>query len=192
MIASKYMPYQNIPDAPGKPVEEIKALGQHFFPFSPHSFQLAMVVYDWTTVSFVRIVFMKIFEYTSIPPTPYPLDSPSIATVIWESNWGMYIPSNPDYMNSFMMKPVSSLQDVRIQLLAVEPQLQHFGAVQNQLLSATFNAMPQTTIFYAPQLFSGQIDISQLNLDSFGIEMLECPLNAGPTEKPLVLAFAAA
>lgn len=46
MIAQKYVPSQNIPDAPGKTVEEIKALGQRLFPFSPYSLQLAMCVYD--------------------------------------------------------------------------------------------------------------------------------------------------
>ncbi|KAG1807974.1 uncharacterized protein BJ212DRAFT_1240558, partial [Suillus subaureus] len=192
MVDSCYVPYQDIPDAPGKDVEEIKALGLRLFPFSPHSFQLAMAVYDWTTASFARMVLMKIFEYTSIPPTPYPLDSPNIANAIWKSNWGSYVPSNKFYMNSFMMKPASTLQDVQDQLCDVEARLQKFSIIQNRLLGAAFAAMPRTSVFYAPQLFSGQLDISQLSLDYFGIEMLECPLNAGPTSESLVVSFTAA
>ncbi|KAG2159095.1 uncharacterized protein EDB93DRAFT_444388 [Suillus bovinus] len=192
MIDSCYVPYQDIQGAPGKDVAEIKALGLRHFPFSPHSFQMAMAVYDWTTASFARMVLMKIFEYTSIPSIPYPLDSPSVATAIWESNWGSYVPSNKFYMNSFMMKPASTLQDVQDQLHDVEARLQRFSTVQNRLLGAAFAAMPRTSIFHAPQLFSGQLDMSQLNLDQFGIEMLECPLNAGPTSQSLTVSFTAA
>lgn len=192
MMDLHYVPYQDVPDAPGRDVEEIKALGLRHFPFSPHSFQLAMAVYDWTTASFARMVLMKIFEYTSIPATPYPLDSPNIATAIWKSNWGSYVPGNKAYMNSFMMKPASTLQDVQDQLRDVKALLQKFSAVQNRLLSAAFAAMPRTSVFYAPQLFSGQLDISQLSLNYFGIEMLECPLNAGPTSESLVVSLEAA
>ncbi|KAG1807083.1 hypothetical protein EV424DRAFT_1529286 [Suillus variegatus] len=185
MMDLHYVPYQDVPDAPGQ--------GRlRHFPFSPHSFQLAMAVYDWTTASFARMVLMKIFEYTSIPATPYPLDSPNIATAIWKSNWGSYVPGNKAYMNSFMMKPASTLQDVQDQLRDVKALLQKFSAVQNRLLSAAFAAMPRTSVFYAPQLFSGQLDISQLSLNYFGIEMLECPLNAGPTSESLVVSLEAA
>lgn len=85
------------------------------------------------------------------------------------------------------MKPALSLQDVQTQLLAVDAQLHHFSDVQNRLLSAAITAMPRTTVLYSPQLFSGQIDISNLSFDHFDMQMLECPLNYGP--EPLVMAF---
>lgn len=192
MIAEKYVPYQNIPDAPGKTTAQIEALGQQLFPFSPYSFQLAMAVYDWTTASFTRLVLMKIFEYSAMGEPPYPLDQPSIAAAIWASNWGTYTPQNVDYMNSFMMTPASSLEDVQAQLAQVASELQRFSATENQLLSAAFEAMPRTSIVSQPLLFSGQVDISQLGTEHFGIEFLQCPLNAGPTSVSLEIPLQAA
>ncbi|RNF82054.1 hypothetical protein [Montanilutibacter psychrotolerans] len=185
MIAGGYVPYPNIPDAPGKTTEQIRALGQQLFPFSPYAFELAMSIYDWTTASFTRMVFMKIFQYTSMPASPLPLDQSSIANEIWESDWGTYTPQNPDYMKSFLMKPATSLQDVQVQLASVATQLQQFGDVENRLLAAAFQSMPRTSTFDQPQLFSGQMDIYQLGTEHFGIEFLQCPLNAGPTSVPL-------
>ena len=190
MIEKKYVPYQNSPDAPGKPVEEIRALGQQLFPFTPYSFQLAMCVYDWTTASFARMVFLKIFEYTGIPPPPFPTDQSSIATAIWTSNWGSYTPQNKDYMHSFMMQPANSLDDVKAQLSNVATALHNFSSVENRLLSAAMKALPRTSIFQHSQLFSGQVDIYQLGLDRFGIEFLECPANTGPVGKELIIPFA--
>lgn len=185
MIADKYVPYQNIPDAPGKTTAQIAALGLQLFPFSPYSFQLAMAVYDWTSASFTRIVLMKIFEYTSMGPTPYPLDQPSIAAAIWESNWGTYTPQDADYMNSFMMTPANSQQDVQTQLTQVATALQTFSDTENRLLCAAFQALPRTSVVSQPQLFSGQMDISQLGTEHFGIEFLQCPLNEGSDNVPL-------
>ncbi|KAL2007499.1 hypothetical protein VTN00DRAFT_8937 [Thermoascus crustaceus] len=108
MIAEKYVPYQNIPEGAGKTVQELKALGERLFPFSHFSLHLAMCVYDWTTASFARLVFMKIFQYTGIEQTPFPVDQPSIAQQIWMSKWGTYTPQDPYFMKSFMMKPASS------------------------------------------------------------------------------------
>ena len=140
MITKKYVPFRNIPDAPGKSTEEIKKLGAQFFPFTPYSFQLAMSIYDWTSASFARMVLMKIFQYTGIPQTPLPLDSTSIARAIWTTHVGTYVPSNVDFMNSFLMKPASSEKDVRSQLGLVAPQLHEFSDVQNRLLSAAVQA----------------------------------------------------
>lgn len=185
MIEDNYVPYQNIPDAPGKTTAQIAALGLQLFPFTPYSFQLAMAVYDWTTASFTRVVLMKIFEYTSIGSAPYSLDQASIAAAIWESNWGTYTPQNVDYMNSFMMVPANSLQNVQNQLAQVAPALQTFSDVENRLLCAAFQSLPRTSIVSEPQLFSGQVDISQLGTEHFGIEFLQCPLNDGPVGTPL-------
>ncbi|OCH85977.1 hypothetical protein OBBRIDRAFT_270469 [Obba rivulosa] len=192
MITQKYVPYQNIPDAPGRTVEELKVLGKQLFPFSPHSFQLAMAVYDWTTASFTRVVFMKIFEYTGIPISPFPLDQNSVAQMIWQSNWGSYKPGDPDYMNSFMMKPASTVEDVQSQLTSVGARLHELSAVENRLLAAAWQAMPRTSLIAKPRLFSGQVDIYQLGLDRFGIEFLQCPLNEGPIGETLIMAFASA
>ncbi|UNI15742.1 hypothetical protein JDV02_002248 [Purpureocillium takamizusanense] len=189
MIEEQFVPYQNIPESPGKSVEEIRALGKQFFPFTRHSFELAMSVYDWTTASFARLVLMKIFQYTGIDPPPHPLDSRSITEQIWASNWSYYTPQNDSYMRSFLMKPADSLADVEAQLANVSTELQRFSDVQNRLLGAAFAALPRTAVLAKPRLYSGQPDISQLGLEHFGIEFLECPLNDGPVGTTLVAPF---
>ncbi|KAI1737937.1 hypothetical protein F4680DRAFT_426600 [Xylaria scruposa] len=189
MIENKYIPYQNIPDAPGKTVEEIKALGLRLFPFSPHSFQLAMCVYDWTTASFTRMVLLKVFEYTSILPPPFPLDLNSLANQIWTSNWETYKPQNEDYMHSFLMKPADSLEDVKAQLSDVAKDLQQLSTIENNILSAALQALPRTSVFQHLQLYSGQVDIAQMGLDHFGIEFLEYPHNDGPVGQELITGF---
>ena len=190
MIAKKYVPYQNLPKPLGKSDQEVEKLGAQLFPYSPYSYQLAMSLYDWTTSSFARVAFMKIFEYTEIPQTPPPHDFHSIARAIWQSNWGPYVPSNADYMNSFMMKPASSEKDVREQLDLVAPQLLKLCNVYNGLLSAALQSLPRTSLIAKPHLFSGQVDVHQLGLDHFGIEFLECPLNKGPVTQPLQIDIA--
>ncbi|KAL9045470.1 MAG: hypothetical protein Q9214_001487 [Letrouitia sp. 1 TL-2023] len=189
VIKAKYVPYQALPDVPGKTADEIKALGQRLFPFTPHNFELAMSVYDWTTPSFVRLVYLKIFQYTSIKLIPSPLDLRSIAQRIYATNWSTYSPHNPDFMNSFMMLPASSLRDVQAQLDVVAPMLHESSDAQNRLIAAAMQAMPRASSFAHAQLFSGQMDIRELGFDYFGIEFLECPLNAGPVGQPLIQAF---
>jgi hypothetical protein len=190
MIAQNYVPYQNIPDAPGQTVEEIRMLGRRLFPYSPFSFQLAMCVYDWTTASFTRMVLLKIFQYTGITPPPFPIDNTSITEQIWASNWSTYTPQNPDFMHSFMMKPASTLQDLQAQFSDIATALHKFSDIENRLLSAAMQALPRTSMFSNSQLFSGQMDIYQLGFSHFGIEFLECPLNAGPVSQELIIAFA--
>ncbi|PCH42821.1 hypothetical protein WOLCODRAFT_53844, partial [Wolfiporia cocos MD-104 SS10] len=185
MIVQKYMPYQNIPNAPGKMTEEICKLGMRLFPFTLHSFELAMSMYDWMMASFTQMVIMKIFQYMGIEKMPFPLDQPSIATEIFESNWGTYILSNPDYMNSFMMEPASSVDEVKAQLDAVAPKLHEFSNVQNHLFAVVVQALLHTSPISMPRLFSGQVNIYQLGMDHFGIEFLKCPLNKGPTTEAL-------
>ncbi|KND88944.1 hypothetical protein TOPH_06473 [Tolypocladium ophioglossoides CBS 100239] len=189
MIEQRYVPYQNIPDAPLKTTEELKALGRQLFPFTPHGFELAMSVYDWTTASFTRLVFMKIFQYTGMAPPPFPLDEKSIAEQIWASNWSSYTPQNADFMRTFLMEPADALEDVRSQLTDVAAELHRFSEVHNRLLSAAFQALPRTAIMSKPQLFSGQVDIYQLGLSHFGIEFLEFPGNNGPVGAELVTGF---
>ncbi len=183
MISQKIVPYQNIPDAPGKTDEEIRALGLQYFPFSPYSYEMAMAVYDWTTADFARFVFFRIFAYTGVEGQP--LDLPSIADAIWTSDWPPYVPSNADYMNSFMMVPANSYDEVYAQLLEVWPQLQTYNEAENRLAAAAFQSLPRTSILAKPQLFSGQVDISNLGTEHFAPEFLQFPGNAGPTSVPL-------
>lgn len=137
-------------------------------------------------------MFLKIFQYTGIAQTPFPLDESSIDQQIYASNWKTYTPQNADYMNSFIMRPSTSLLDVETQLSQVAPKLHKLSDVENRLLSAAAQALPRTSFFSHPQLFSGQVDIYQLGLEHFGIEFLECPLNEGLVDQPLTMEFASA
>lgn len=186
LIASRYVPYQAIPNG-GLPDATIRALGRRFFPFTPYSYELAMALYDWTTASFARLVFMKVFQYTSMPGLP--LCYGDIANMISESNWGPYTPENPDFMRSFMMTPAASLLDVRMQLARVATPLRIWSDVQNRLLTAAITAMPRTTRFSRLRLFSGQVDIKQFTTSRFGPGFLQCPINRGPIAETMKWDF---
>ncbi|KAF7361209.1 hypothetical protein MSAN_01153000 [Mycena sanguinolenta] len=192
MIAQKYIPYRQIPDEPGRTDEEIREIGLRLFPWSPHSYELAMCVYDYTTASFARMVFMKVFQYTSIPKNPLPLDLESISLMIWESDWDTYNPQDEDFMNSFMMKPAKTHDKVTSQLQRVHVELQRFSDIQNRVISAVLPSLPRTPIVSKPYLFSGQVDIFQMGMNRFGIEILQFPGNAGPVGRVLEVEFATA
>lgn len=192
MIQRRYVPYQKAPGGGAIPYARIRALGQRFFPWTPYSYILAMATYDWTTASFARMVFMQVFQYTSIPPQPFPLDHPSISSMIFRSNWNDYKPSNPTYMRTFLMRPATSESQVAQQLRRVATELQRFSAVQNRLLVAAAQALPRTCILAKPYLFSGQVDIYQMGMSRFGICFFQFPGNRGPVGTALEVQFAAA
>ncbi|KAJ1305656.1 hypothetical protein OPQ81_000652 [Rhizoctonia solani] len=189
-IEQGYVPYPQ-PPGTGKTIDEIKRLGKRFFPFLPHSFELAMAIYDWTTASFARMVLLRLFEYTKLAHEnkPGPLDQSSLSQAIFDSNWPPYTPQNADYMRSFLMTPADSLPDVSRQLEEVWQQLQDFAIVGNQLLWAATLSMPRTPVLSTPLLYSGQIDMSQLQLSRFGAEFLQFAGNAGPPGEPLEVKF---
>ncbi|KAH7332619.1 hypothetical protein B0J17DRAFT_678311 [Rhizoctonia solani] len=183
MVDRGFVPYPLGSEA--KTHEEIRVLGSRYLPCLPHSFQLAMVIHDWTTPSFARMVLMKMFEYTAIPGNPPPIDKDSVASLIFASNWLTYTPDNPDYMRVFLMKPAKSKQDILTQLEAVLSQLQHFSAVENRLLEVAAGSMPRTPKLSVPRLYSGQPDVHEFGMDRFGVGFTQCPLNAGPMGVPL-------
>jgi len=92
-------------------------------------------------------------------------------------------------MNSFMMQPAESLDNVKEQLDAVSKDLQTFSNVQNRLLATAVYSMPRTSVLSKGRLFSGQVDIYQLTMNRFGTEFLECPLNAGPVTDSMTIDF---
>ncbi|KAI1266557.1 hypothetical protein F5Y18DRAFT_445008 [Xylariaceae sp. FL1019] len=192
MIRSGYIPYPSMPKGKGKTKDEIKELSSRLFPFTNANYELGMAVHDWTTASFTRMVLFKIFEYTSYPEQGQqanPLDQHSIAEQIWLSNWDSFIPQNPSFMRSFMMKPAWSQLEVELQLIKNGDALRQFSDIENRLLSAAMQALPRTSVVKCPILFSGQVDIRQLGTDHFGIEFLEHPFNEGPISRPLVEPF---
>ena len=186
MIRNSYIPYQNIPpSAGGKDKNTITRLGKRFFPFTTHSFELAICIYDWTTASFVRNVLFKIFEYTpqledlsSTPPSLNPLDLESIAYQIYTSNWETYTPDNEAYMNSFMMEPAFSLHEVTTQLSKIASQVHRLSDIQNRIMSLAVSSLPRMSVYKRPIVYSGQPDMQQLSLDQFGIVFRESAVNS--------------
>ncbi|KAI9035945.1 uncharacterized protein KD926_002610 [Aspergillus affinis] len=196
MIRKSYIPYQNIPpSAGGKHKTTINRLGKRFFPFTTHSFELALCIYDWTTASFVRNVLFKIFEYTppledlttrmsstSASTSLYQLDLPSITHQIYTSNWDTYTPNDKAYMNSFMMKPASSLAEVTTQLNKVAPQVHRLSDIQNRIMGLAVSSLPRMSVYKRPVVYSGQPDMRQLSLNHFGIGFRECTCTVNPGE----------
>ncbi|MCW3074647.1 MAG: hypothetical protein JWP69_1716 [Flaviaesturariibacter sp.] len=178
LMENNYVPYQHIPDEPGKTTEQLQALGLQYFPFTTASFELAMAVYDWTTADFTRIQFMQLFMYTDVSGCP--LDMASIAGGIWSSNWGTYNPQNKDYMNEYMMQPAQSLQEVQTQLSQVVTPLRDSNDAEVRLLTAALSSLPRTSCLSVPMLYSGQVDISNLGTEHFATYFMEFPYNSNP------------
>lgn len=186
MISARMVPYPDTEDSQGKSEDEIRALGLQLFPFSPYSFQLAMVLYNWTTASFTRMVLLNMFQYSALKTQHSTcIDQQSVARAIWMSNWASFTAQNTDFMASFMMKPAFSLLEVEMQLLKIRTQLEKAVIIENRVLSAAMQSLPRTSVLSKPYLFSGQLDMSQLTIDNFAISFLECPENEGPLCQPL-------
>lgn len=194
MIGNKFVPYQNITDGYPKTLEEIRALGRQYFPFTPYSFELAMCIYDWTTASFARMTLFKIFQYTDIDSgiasRPHPLDRESLSMKIWQSNFSVYTPNDADYMRTFLMEPARSLDHLKAQFDEVADQVYNFSEIENRLLAAAARSMPRTSLASKSQLFSGQVDLLPLTTEHFGVEFYECPLNSGPVGTQLAYPLA--
>ncbi|KAK4227340.1 hypothetical protein QBC38DRAFT_417069 [Podospora fimiseda] len=187
-IASKHIPYQNIPNVPGKTKDFIKRRATRLFPFQDEqALYLGMCIYDWTTPSFARMELLKALEYTGLAQRPlHPFDEFSLAKAIWDSSDEDFTPQNEDYMRSFMMKPTNSLNDVKVQLDRGSVALQHLNDVENRVLSAAIDLLPRTSVAFCPQLFSGQ---GFFGIERFGVYFHECPLNNGPKGTELAIPF---
>jgi hypothetical protein len=92
-----------------------------------------------------------------------------------------------------MMTLANSLQEVTNQLNQVAPQLYQYNQAENNILTPAFLSMPRTSILAKPQLYSGQVDISNLGTEHFATEFREFSGNAGlignPLQMPLEEAF---
>lgn len=171
------IPYRNDPNG-GKSKAQIEALGRQYFPYSPHSYELALSVYDWTTADFFRMDLFNLYRYTQAPGEP--LDSAQIAQGIWTSRWGSYTPSDPDFMNSFLMSPASTLGEVERQLSSVENKLSGLLAGLKAATQTAMMAMPRTLTSVYPALYSGQVAIQNLGQPAMAVYFEEYPGNAGP------------
>jgi hypothetical protein len=171
------IPYRNIPNG-GKSPSEIAALGRQYFPFTPDSYEIALAIYDWTTADFFRMDLFHLYRYTQLADAP--LDMAQIAGGIWTANWPPYVPSDADFMNSFMMLPANSLSDVSSQLAKVAAPLKQYLDALERVTMAGKYALPRVSQLSQPFLYSGQVAISNLGESAFPIYFQEYPGNAGP------------
>ena len=185
MMSLKLVPYQNIPDDPGRSVEEIKKIGKHFFPYAPYSFELAMSVYDWTTPCFFRVDMYSFFVYTGVAGLPLDLDS--IAELIWTANWPPFTHENVDFMWSLMMKPAQTRDEVVSQLNAVHQQVRQFQLVEMNIIKQALWNLPRVSVQDVAVLYHGGPDISNMGMARFCAQFLELPGNVGPVSQPLQL-----
>lgn len=175
MFNSGLVPYPKIPDAPGKTIEEIKALGLKYFPHRADSFLLALSIYDWTTADFDRTVLFTQFCHTAIDNRP--LDFDGVTDAIWSSHWPPYTPEDEYFMRSFLMKPAKSREEVADQLKDVSPTLYKYAKAETRVLSSAISCLPPTSTKLIPRLFSGQVDIGNLTTAHFAPGFFEFPLN---------------
>ncbi len=187
MVEKKIIPYQKIPDDPGKTIEELQELGKQFFPTVDYSLELAMAVYDWTTACFFRIDLFSYFVYTKVEGLP--IDQKSIADLIWSANWLPYTAHNQYFMMSLMMKPADSLESVQTQLAEHAPKLIEYNQAEEELITQAVMNLPRALVAEKPTLYHGGPDISNMSKDEFCAQFQELPANIGPVGRPLTLNF---
>jgi|GEM_PF-1160062 len=170
----KILPYQNIPEG-GKSKEELIALGHQFFPFSPDSYELALSVYDWTTADFYRMDLFRLYRYVGVAGAP--LDDDQIIDGIWSANWPPYSHSDKDFMNSFMMLPVTTREEITVQYAKVHEQLRTYLDALARVTQAAMYSMPRTSHLAKPNLYSGQVAISNLDTSAFATYFTQYPGN---------------
>lgn len=183
MMEINIVPYQNPPSGTTKSVEELKALGEKYYPGDPNSFNFAMCLYDWTSPSFIRMDAFNQFAYTGLAGLPLDLDS--MAETIWRCDYPQCTPKDADFMNMFTMKPADSQQDVRKQLGEVADQVQQYAQAETTMQINALARLPKVSTKEYPQLYRGGMAISGNILDNFAPSFFEFPGNDGPTSEPL-------
>ena len=175
------LPFRNDPNTQKTPAEikaRLQKLGRQYFPFSKHSYELALSIYDWTTADFFRMDLFLLYSYTGLAGTP--LNISQIADGVVTSNWGTYKMTNANFMNSFMMRPVKEAQEVTPQLEAVKGKLRNFLRALARVTIAAKHSLPRISIAQTPLLYSGQVAIRNLGNETMAAYFLECPANQGP------------
>ena len=182
MESAGLVPYAEIPPD-GRPFSAVAELAGQYFGFTSWARELALSLYDWTTADFFRMDLLRLYRYSSLMGEP--LDAAGIVTGIWTADWPPYTHSDPTFMGSLMMTPCSSEAEVSSQYSSVYKQLQSDLAALARVTQAAMVSMPRTSVLQKPQLFSGQVAISNLGMDAMAIYFDEYAGNAGPVGQPM-------
>ena len=189
MVEAKFVPYPTLPPG-GRPYGDVIATAGAFFAWSGDAAALGLAVYDWTTADFFRMDIFNFYRYTALPDGP--LSQDDIVNAIWTASWPPYVPSDPNFMGSMLMQPASSREDVASQYPNVAPTLQTLLDALKEVTAAALAAMPRTSTLAVPNLYSGQVDVSNLGEAALATYFLEYPGNAGPVGTPMGMDLEAA
>lgn len=88
-------------------------------------------------------------------------------------------------MASMLMTPCTTEAQVSEQYSSIHEQLQADLDALARVTQAAMVSMPRTSVLEKPQLFSGQVAISNLGMDAMAIYFEEYPGNAGPVGTPM-------
>lgn len=184
MLTSLLLPYQNPPTGTPKSKAEIQTLANRWFPGNPNGFAMAMVLYDWTSADFLRMVLMHQLQYTG--DAELAIDLGSMAKAIWRSRYPGYTAKDANFMNQFMMRPAESEAAVLQQLQGVWQKLYPLvNSVMTVQIHGLLN-LPRLRVADYPQLYRGGMAASGFTTDNFAPSMFEFGGNTGASHMPLV------
>ena len=182
MMQHNYVPYHSHTSSTDILESELREKGRQFFPFSPYSFQLAMAVYDWTTPNFMRMEYLRAFQYSTAPKK---LDTKSLSRYIWNSS---LFTDTKELANSFPIEPVSSIMEFEHQLNQKENHLVQLNDSEIDLLLAALAVLPPTTYMDQPVLYVTSTEFGFPPSEYLGALFEESPANQqGDAELPMPL-----
>lgn len=181
MINNRHISYQKVPGSPRETKKVIEVLGRQFFPFTRYSFQLATCVFVWTPASFFGVVSLKVDDATSSNggSSEMKTEHDEVSRPEWSKN---------ESWLEKLMRSVAISDPIEIQekvkdsdesyttRVAKQPTLD--GPV-NRLMSLALGALPRTSFFQHPHLFSGVTGTDKPWLKFFWGESIDESLNSG-------------
>lgn len=184
MEARRLIPYQSV-TGNQRPFSAVEPLAKQYFGFSPYARTLALSIYDWTTADFFRLDIFHFYRYTALPGSP--ASDEDIIRAISTTAWAPYTPADKVFMHSMMMDPVSEPYEegVAAQYPSIkQPLIQYLDAL-GRVTTAAMQSMPRTSVLSKPELYSGQVDVSNLGPDALATYFLQYPGNKGPEGSPM-------
>lgn len=180
----RLIPYQSV-TGNQRPFSAVEPLANQYLGFSPLARTLALSIYDWTTADFFRLDIFHFYRYTALPGSPASDDD--IINAISTTSWPPYTPADKFFMHSMMMGPVSEPYQagVTAQYPNIKQSLIQYLDALGRVTTAAMQSMPRTSVLSKPELYSGQVDVSNLGPDALATYFLQYPGNNGPKGSPM-------
>lgn len=184
MEARRLIPYQSV-TGNQRPFSAVEPLAKQYFGSSLFARTLALSIYDWTTADFFRLDIFHFYRYTALPGSPASDDD--IIKAISTTSWAPYTPADKVFMHSMMMDPISEpyQEGIAAQYPNIkQPLIQYLDAL-GRVTTAAMQSMPRTSVLSKPELYSGQVDVSNLGPEALATYFLQYPGNNGPEGSPM-------